>query len=310
LNILHLKYAVEVAKTGSISQAAENLYMGQPNLSKAIRELETNIGMQLFKRSSKGATPTPKGAEFLKYAKNILIQINEMEALYSPDNEDRQRFSICVPRGSYISHAFAHFAASLDLNKEIDIGFKETNSMRAISIVNDGESNLAIIRYQLSHEPYYMNLMSEKQLDSELIWEFEYLALMSEAHPLADSPKISRDQLFRGIEIVHGDISIPFASPESQPRPSDKDTHRRIYVYERGSQFDLLSMVPSTYMWVSPLPLETLARHRLVQRKCCGGLRYRDVLVYPRGYQRTPLDSAFISTLFSVRDEVAALECV
>ena len=69
MNISHLKYAVEVEKARSISQAAENLYMGQPNLSKAIRELEDDLGITIFKRTSKGVIPTQKGEEFLGYTK-------------------------------------------------------------------------------------------------------------------------------------------------------------------------------------------------------------------------------------------------
>ena len=65
MNTLHLKYAVEVERTGSISRAAENLFMGQPNLSKAIRELEETTGITIFKRTSKGVLPTPKLKAFL-----------------------------------------------------------------------------------------------------------------------------------------------------------------------------------------------------------------------------------------------------
>ena len=64
-NLLQLKYAVEVEKTGSISKAAENLYMNQPNLSKSIRELEDDIGIAIFDRTAKGVVPTEKGREFL-----------------------------------------------------------------------------------------------------------------------------------------------------------------------------------------------------------------------------------------------------
>ena len=81
MNLQHLKYAVEVEKTGSITQAAENLYMGQPNLSKAIKELEGTLGVILFKRTSKGVLPTAQGKEFLRYAKSILDQVERMEAL-------------------------------------------------------------------------------------------------------------------------------------------------------------------------------------------------------------------------------------
>ena len=79
MNTQHMKYVVEVEKTGSITKAAHNLYMGQPNLSKAIKELENELGIAIFRRTAKGVEPTRKGAEFLTYAKTILAQIDELE---------------------------------------------------------------------------------------------------------------------------------------------------------------------------------------------------------------------------------------
>ena len=114
MNLLHLKYAVEVEKTGSITQAAENLFMGQPNLSKAIKELEAALGMLIFKRTSKGVVATPKGAEFLEKARAILSQIDAIEQEYRPHQEDRVSFSVCIPRASYIAYAFANFIKGLD----------------------------------------------------------------------------------------------------------------------------------------------------------------------------------------------------
>ena len=75
MNLQHLKYMVEVERVGSITKAAANLFMGQPNLSKAIKEVENEIGITVFKRSAKGVFPTEKGAEFLEYAKTILVQM-------------------------------------------------------------------------------------------------------------------------------------------------------------------------------------------------------------------------------------------
>ena len=72
MNTLHLKYAVEVERAGSITQAADNLFMAQPNLSKAIRELEEGLGITIFERTPRGVVPTPKGVEFLTRAKEIL----------------------------------------------------------------------------------------------------------------------------------------------------------------------------------------------------------------------------------------------
>ena len=114
MNTQHLKYVVEVERTGSITQAADNLYMAQPNLSKAIKELEDTLGISIFRRTSKGVVPTEKGAEFLVYAKRILTQLEKVEALNLPRTEERQSFSVSVPRVSYIAKAVTRFVASLD----------------------------------------------------------------------------------------------------------------------------------------------------------------------------------------------------
>ena len=87
MNIMHLKYAVEIAKQGSINKAADVLLMGQPNLSRAIKELEQSLGITIFQRTTKGMTITPEGEEFLVYAKKILRQIYEVEAIYKNGNK-------------------------------------------------------------------------------------------------------------------------------------------------------------------------------------------------------------------------------
>lgn len=155
MNILHLKYAVEVAKTNSISKAAENLYMGQPNLSRAIKELEESLGIVIFDRTTKGISVTPDGEEFLQYARRIIREVDEIEDLYKNARTKKQRFSACVPRASYISFAFAEFAKHIDTNTPCDIFYKETNSMRTIGNVAKEEYNLGIVRYQSIYEPYF-----------------------------------------------------------------------------------------------------------------------------------------------------------
>lgn len=75
MNILHMKYAVEVAKLGSLNKAAETLIIAQPNISRSIKELEADLGITIFNRSSKGMVLTPEGEEFIRYAKSILKQI-------------------------------------------------------------------------------------------------------------------------------------------------------------------------------------------------------------------------------------------
>ena len=179
MNIAHLKYAVEVEKTASITKAAENLFMGQPNLSRGIKELEETLGVKIFKRTSKGIVPTPQGEEFLGYAKSILAQIEEMESLYKPEKNNKLKFSISVPRASYIADAFSKFVREADMSKEIEFSFKETNAMRAIRNVVQENYGLAIVRYQTIFESFFTNMLRDKGMKSENIWEFEYQLLIS-----------------------------------------------------------------------------------------------------------------------------------
>ena len=83
MNILQIKYAVEVARYGSINKAAEALYIAQPNLSRYIRELEADLGITIFKRTYRGMAPTPDGETFLHYAQQVLNQIDDIEKLYN-----------------------------------------------------------------------------------------------------------------------------------------------------------------------------------------------------------------------------------
>ncbi len=307
MNTQLFKYALEVERTGSITQAADNLFMAQPNLSKAIKELEDTLGIEIFKRTSKGMVPTEKGAEFLVYARNIVAQINEMESLYISRNEAKQRFNIVIPRGSYISTAFTRFVCELDHEQEIDVDVKETNSIQAISDVANGDYNLGIIRYQTIHEKYFLDFLLNKELEFDPIWEFEYLAMMSRRHPLASVPELSFHDLKCYTEIVHGDLGVPYMSDKEAKKPQSGDRLKKsIYVYERGSQFDLLSQVPTTYMWVSPVPEIWLKRFDLVQRKCReAGQKYKDVLIYPKSYNFTQLDRKYLDKLYESKNEVA-----
>lgn len=310
MNTLHFKYAVEVERTRSITQAADNLYMAQPNLSKAIKELEDTIGITIFERTSKGVVPTKKGAEFLEYAKNILIQLDKMESLYMPENSDRQSFSIAIPRGSYIANSITKFVAELNPEKEIDVNVKETNSMQIINNLVEHRFNLGIIRYQTAYENYFLDYLAEKEICYDPIWEFEYLALMSKNHPLASSEEVQYSELNQFIELVHGDTIVPYiASGETKKTKEVKKAKKRIYIYERCSQFDLLTHIPTTYMWVSPIPDELLERYDLIQRKCqVANHKYKDLLVYPKGYKFTALDKKFLDKLYESKNEVALKE--
>ena len=296
MNLLHLKYIVEVEKTNSITKAAQNLFMGQPNLSRAIKELEKEIGITIFNRTARGAEPTRKGAEFLSYTKEILAQVNELESLYKPCASDVIKFNISVPRATYVSVAFSEFVNSLNEEREIDIFFKETNSMAAINDVHNGDSNLGIIRYQKLYEDYFLCFLKDSDLEYEPLWEFDLCLLMSKDHPLAHMEDIPYYDLCDYTEIVHGDFQVPSLSPsEIKKDARTKLNSKRICVYERGSQFDLLQRVKGSFMWVSKVPQDVLnQQHMILRKSSAGSLVNKDIIIYKRNHVFTHYEEMFI----------------
>lgn len=307
MNLTHLKYVVEVERLGSITKAAAALYMGQPNLSKAIKEMEHEVGIPIFKRSAKGVIPTEKGREFLQYAKAILVQLDKMENLYKDNAGDSVSFSLLLPRASYITHAFTCFLNKVGGGQSMDIKIKETNSMETINSVVECEYDLGIIRYPIAYESFFLPLLEEKNLVVHNSWEYDYVLIMSAKSPLAKEEDITEEVLEKYIEILHGDNTVPNISAVYQKKGAELKLHRRhIYVYERGSQFDILSACPDSYMWVSPMPKEILDRCGLVQRSCPKIKKTnKDVLIYQSSYRPGSADKLFISELERVRKEIS-----
>lgn len=302
MNILHMKYAVEVAKLGSLNKAAEALLIAQPNISRSIKELEADLGISIFNRSAKGMELTPEGEEFIGYAQSILKQIDEVEMAYKQGSPKKQKFSISVPRACYISDAFAEFSKCLS-DDPAEIFYKETNSQRTINNVLNNDYKLGIIRYAENYDKYFKAMLEEKGLAYEMVAEFTYVLIMSRDNPLAEKDEITFDSLVPYIEIAHADPyvpSLPLAKVVKDELPDNID--RRIFIFERASQFDLLSENPDTFMWVSPASQKVLDRYGLVQRRCVDNKKvYKDVLIYRDGYKLTKLDKQFITELCESR---------
>lgn len=306
MNLLHLKYAVEIDKTRSINKAAEKLFVSQPNLSRAIKELEESVGITIFRRTHSGMCPTEQGQIFLAYAKNILLKIDELESLYNPKTKNKTCFSVSVPRASYISKAFTDFLSGIENNDELEIYYKETNSHTAINNILYEDYNLGIIRYRNEFEQYFSNMLKDKKLSSRTISGFRMLVLMSENSPLAKLDKINIDELSSYIEIAHGDPYVPsLQSSDLKKTTLSDDIHKRIFVFERGSQFEILNNLTNSYMWVSPVPDSILKRYNLIQKQCTGNLPlYKDVLIYNKDYHFTETDNMFIEMLGRICSQV------
>ena len=298
MNLLHMKHALAVAKTGSLGKASEELLVATPNISRSIKELEADLGIAIFIRTSKGMVLTHEGEEFINFAKRILSQIDEVEKFYKSGGLKKQKFSISVPRACYISEAFAQFSKSISKDAA-EIFYKETNSQRTIMNMLDQSYNLGIIRYAENYDKYFNDMLEEKGFDYEVVTEFTYLLMMNRNHELANKEKITFDDLSDYIEISHADPyvpSMPIAQVIKEELPDN--ISRRIFIFERASQFELLSANTQTFMWVSPTPTGLLNRFDLVQRKCADNNKvYKDVLIYKKGYKLSELDKKFIEEL-------------
>ena len=298
MNLLHLKYAIEVAKCGSMGKASETLLIATPNLSRSIKELETDLGIQIFERTKNGMILTPQGEEFLNYGKEILKQIDDVEKFYKEGTPKKQKFSISVPRACYISEAFAEFSKTLS-NDPAEIFYKETNSQRTINNMLNHEYKLGIIRYAADYDRYFKAMLEEKGFQYELVTEFSYSLIMSENSPLAKKENIAFSDLKGYIEIAHADPFVPSMPLSKVVKEELSDNiERRIFVFERASQFELLSVNPQTFMWVSPPPESLLEKYGIVLKKCPENKKvYKDVLIYKKGYKFTHLDRQFITKL-------------
>ena len=302
VNILHMRYAVEVARLGSLNKASEILMIAQPNISRSIKELEADLGITIFQRSAKGMVMTPDGEEFMDYARDILHRIDKMEQSYRDGSHKKRKFSISVPRACYISAAFAEFSKSIG-DDAAEIYYKETNSKKTINKILSNEYKLGIIRYAENYDKYYKSMLEQKGLAYEMVAEFSCVLIMSRDNPLASKETITCEDLASYIEIAHADHYVPSLSMSKVFREELHDNiGKRIFVFERASQFDLLSENPQTFMWVSPVPQQMLDRYNLVQRVCEGNKKtYKDLLIYNKGYKLTNLDKEFLTALCESR---------
>jgi hypothetical protein len=142
-------------------------------------------------------------------------------------------------------------------------------------------------------------MLEEKGLAYEMVTEFSYKLVMSKENPLAKKENITFDDLTGYIEIAHADPyvpSLPLAKVVKEELPDNIE--RRIFIFERASQNDLLSQNKETFMWVSPIPEAVLEKNNLIQVDCVDNKKvYKDILIYKKGYKLTEIDKKFITAL-------------
>lgn len=284
MNTLYLKYAVEVERTGSISQAAENLFMAQPNLSKAIKELESDLGIEIFERSSRGVRLTPNGEEFLKYAENVLEQLEKMEGLSKKHISDDSSISICIPYGCLSDKLIQLFN---DARKSFGITLSEADTLQAIENVSDGNFKFGIIRYKTAFDEIFADYLAEKKIESVKWRKTDGVILFSEKSTL---------DLRSMNELFYTDCSFPNGNVNKKSKP-----HKTI-VHGSGA-FEALSQCSDMYVRCAPISAETLARFGLSQRTNPEE-NYTERLIYRKGYKLSKSDNKYIEQLHAAFREI------
>ena len=185
MNTQQLKCAIEVWKCGSISRAADRLYMNQPNLSRIIKSLEDEFNLKLFSRAASGVEVTSEGLVFLHEAEELVDNTEKFERLFKSSVTNQLVFKIAVPRVSYLANAFSSALASQTNSGPLNITYRETNNQDAINCVSSLGFDMGIIRFPVEFKSTYKKQLSERQLKFQEVLTFRFVVVVSRQHPLA-----------------------------------------------------------------------------------------------------------------------------
>ena len=296
MNITELRYLVAIRKWGSVSAAAKQLYAAQPNVSKALKNLEEEYGIRIFERSSTGMIPTEQGRSFIQQAERVLQEVDRLDRDARHRQDSCAELRVVLPHATYASYATVDFLQQAAESEQLRVHIRETGAMEALDFVLRRGYHLALLRYAEEDEDYYHRYCDRHGLHREPVMEFEYRLLTNRDGPLAKQEVTDITQLNSYMEVLHGDFQLP--GGEDSGLRWHTNPNRRIHVYERCSQFSILQNLPNAYMWASPMPRRALEQYHLVLRKCpAQRQRMKDVLVYPDKGTLRPEEQTFVQLL-------------
>lgn len=287
MNTQHLQYIIEIERTRSISQAAENLFLGQPNLSRILHDMEQSLGFRIFERTSRGVRPTERGAKFLKHARNMLREMDYIEAL-GPRNAVPNRLRVCIPRSTRLFEATSEYIASLNPECDLDARVLECHARRALDILSSGEAEIGVIRFRAEYRDYFEEQTAQRELSLQILSKYRYVLILPQSHPLAERPAIRMSELEGFAEIVHGDNLRAHGRQQNV-------ACRKIYTVDRMAQLTLLQRLPGAYMWGPEMPEALVERWGFVQRTCLDNqtVYHNAIILHPR-YVMTEIESGYV----------------
>ena len=238
MTIKQLQYAVTVAETGNMTEAARKLFIAQPSLTSAIHELEKEYGITLFLRSNKGIELTPEGDEFLGYARQVLEQANLINERYTGKGTGKQRFCVSSQHYSFAVEAFVRLLKEHGGDK-YEFHMRETQTYEIIDDVAHLRSEIGILYLNSFNETIIRKTLRDNELIFTSLFKAKPHVFIGKDNPLAKKKVISLDDLkpYPRLSYEQGSHNSFYFSEEIL---STLDSDREIVVCDRASLFNML----------------------------------------------------------------------
>ena len=194
MTLTQLRYIIAIADTGSMNEAAKSLFISQPSLSLAVKELEKEIGTRLFKRSNRGVSVTQEGMEFLSYARQVVEQYQLMESRYIEKKNIKKKFGVSMQHYTFAVSAFVQMVKQFGMD-EYEFAVHETRTYDVIQDVKNFKSEIGILYLNDFNRKVLTKLFHESNLEFHKILECSIYVYMWKGHPLADKEEITLEEL-------------------------------------------------------------------------------------------------------------------
>ncbi|MCR5612356.1 LysR family transcriptional regulator [Treponema sp.] len=242
MTLQQLKYAVAVADTRNITEASRRVFVSQPSLTAAIRELEQEMGITIFSRSNKGVTITNEGDEFLSYARQVLEQANLLEDRFKSENGNAGNtiFSVSCQHYSFAVNAFVDVIREFG-GREYDFTLRETQTHEIIEDVAHLKSEVGVLYLSSRNKNVITKLIKKNNLVFEELFTAPLHVFISKNNPLAKKKKIKLSDLssYPYLTYEQGDFNS-FYFAEEPLTQIDFECPKNIQVRDRATLFNLL----------------------------------------------------------------------
>lgn len=238
MTLQQLKYMIEIVNCGSINEAAKRLYITQPSLSNALKELEAEIGIELFIRTPRGITLSMDGAEFLGYARQVVEQAGLLEQRYLNKKPSRQLCSISTQHYAFAVNAFVNLLKRSGAD-EYEFTLRETRTHEIIEDVKNMRSEIGIMYMNPFNRKIIEKLLMENRLDFHPLFTAKPHIFVSTQNPLAGREAVTLEDLqeYPYLSFEQGEFNSFYFSEEILSTVFHK---KSIHVSDRATLFNLL----------------------------------------------------------------------